>query len=77
VAHLADEDVSIADYLNECLPSFFCSDLSLIDRDNIFRSRHDIEPFGDADFTSIDWNADRVDIQKEKPDGNQPRSIFE
>jgi hypothetical protein len=77
VVHAADEDVAIADYLNDQLPTFFCADLSSIEGDNLFPSRLDIEPFGDADFTSADWAAQDVDIQKEKPDGRPRRSIFE
>jgi hypothetical protein len=77
VVHVADEDVPVADYLNEQLPTFFCGDLSSIEGDNLFRSRLDIEPFGDDDFTTVDWAAEGVDIQKEKPDGKPPRSIFE
>src|SRR6185437_84787 len=75
VVHLAGEDIPIAEYLNEELPTFFTKDLSSIDGYSIYPARTDLEPFGDDDFRVVDWTG--VDIKKEKPDGALPKSIFE
>jgi hypothetical protein len=77
VAHIANEEVPIAEYFNEALPSFFCSDLSPIEGNSLYKVPMDIQPIGDDCFEAVDWADAAGVIEKEKPDGNAPRSIFE
>ena len=75
--HIGDEDFPIAEFLNNDAPTFFTSDLSSIEGNNIFRPVENLDPIEDAIFEVIDWAAGQVDIEKEKPDGQRPVSIFE
>jgi superfamily II DNA or RNA helicase len=75
--HVHNEDMSMADFLNEEMPSFFCSDLSMIDGTSISRMPDNLDPFGSDAFEIVDWAAAGVDIRKEKPGGTGSRSIFE
>jgi len=75
--HRANEDISLAEYLNEELPSFFCSDLSAIEGASRFPAPAALQVFLDELVEAVDWAAADVDIEREKPRAGQDRSIFE
>jgi len=75
--HIHNEDIPIAEYLNEEMPTLFCADLSAIEGTSIFRAPAHFEPIGNGSFEVIDWEAAGVDMTKEKPNGVPPQSIFE
>ena len=75
--HRANEDISLQEYLNEELPSFFCSDLSSIEGASRFPAQVALEVFRDELVETVDWAAAGVDIEREKPCAGQGRSIFE
>jgi len=77
VVYVGNDELPVAEFLNEQNPRFYCSDLSAIEGINIFRTPVSVEPFDNNRFETIDWAAARVDICKEKPDGRGERSIFE
>jgi hypothetical protein len=71
------EDVKIAEYLNEMLPTFYCADLASIEGTSLYRVPENLEPFGDDGVESVDWGGAGVDITREKPGPGAGRSIFE
>ena len=77
VVHRANEDVWMQDYLNEELPSFYTSDLSAIEGTSFFPVPADLEAFSNDLFETVDWAQAGVNIEKEKPNNEGGRSIFE
>jgi hypothetical protein len=75
--HTHNEDIPIGEYLNEVLPEFYSSDLSMIEGTSIFATPEELDPVGNEAFEVVNWAAANVDITKEKPDGAGQRSIFE
>jgi len=77
IVHRANEDITVQEYLNEELPSFFCSDLSAIEGSSRFSVPQALQVFSDDLVEVIDWGAAGVDITREKPGAGDGRSIFE
>jgi superfamily II DNA or RNA helicase len=77
IVHRSNEDITIEEYLNEEMPSFYTSNLSAIEGQSIFPVPQELEPFGNDSFETIDWAASQVDITKEKPSNRGLQSIFE
>jgi superfamily II DNA or RNA helicase len=69
-------EIPLLDYLNECVPTFYCADLSSLDGVSLFKGPENLVPFADAQFEIVDWAAAGVDIQTEKPTPGRV-SIFE
>ncbi|HTV53746.1 MAG TPA: DEAD/DEAH box helicase family protein, partial [Terriglobia bacterium] len=76
VVHRGNEDITISEYLNEESPSFFCSDLSAIEGLSYYPVPHNLEPFSDEAFETVDWRAAGVDITCEKKPSRNGRSLF-
>jgi superfamily II DNA or RNA helicase len=77
VVHRANEDVWMQDYLNEELPSFYTSDLSAIEGTSFFPVPADLEAFSNDSFETVDWAHAGVNIEREKPNNDAGKSIFE
>jgi superfamily II DNA or RNA helicase len=71
------EEVPIADYLNEVLPAIYCSDLSSIEGQSIYRRSPALEPFDNNSFETVDWTAAGVEITSEKTASAGRQSIFD
>ncbi len=77
VVELGSEEVPIADYLNESLPSIYCSDLSSIEGQSIYRREPAQQPFENNSFETVDWDAAGVEITSEKTASAGRQSIFD
>jgi superfamily II DNA or RNA helicase len=77
IVHRANEDITVQEYLNEELPSFFCSDLSAIEGLSRFPTPTVLQAFSDDLVEVIDWEVADVDITREKPREGTGRSLFE
>lgn len=77
IIHRGNEDITIEEYLNEEVPSFYCSDLSAIEGQSFYPVPEELEPFSNNSFEVVDWRGAAVDITKEKPSRAGQRSIFE
>jgi hypothetical protein len=69
------EALSIGDYLAEHPPTFYRADLSRVEGTSLFPNRI-VTPFAEDRIGHIDWRAEGVDIESEKDDTPQGRSIF-
>ena len=67
IVHRANEDITLQEYLNEEMPSFFCSDLSAIEGTTRFPAPPALQVFSDDLVEAVDWEAATVDITREKP----------
>lgn len=74
--HSGNEDITIAEYLNEESPSFYCSDLSSIEGQSYYPVPTDLEPISNDAFEVVDWQAAGVDIRREKLASPNGRSLF-
>ena len=77
IVHRANEDITLQEYLNEEMPSFFCSDLSAIEGTTRFPAPPALQVFSDDLVEAVDWEAATVDITREKPGAGAGRSLFE
>lgn len=77
IVQRANGDISLAEYLNEEMPSFFCSDLSAIEGMSRFPAPLSLQVLSDDLIETVDWGAAGVDITKEKPGPGEGRSLFE
>ena len=75
--HRGNEDITITEYLNEESPSFFCSDLSAIEGQSYYPVPHNLEPFSNEAFETVDWHTAGVDITCEKVPSQHGRSLFD
>jgi superfamily II DNA or RNA helicase len=74
---LGSEEIPIADYLNEVLPTIYCSDLSAIEGQSLYPVPHALQAFDDNSFETVDWAAAGVEIISEKVASAGNRSIFD
>jgi len=74
---LGSEEISIADYLNEVLPTIYCSDLSAIEGQSLYPMPPALEAFDNNSFETVDWAAGGVEITSEKVASAGNRSIFD
>jgi superfamily II DNA or RNA helicase len=77
LVELWGEEVPIADYLNEVLPTAYCSDLSAIEGQSIYRTPPALQPFDNNSFETVDWNAAGVETTSEKTASAGRQSIFD
>jgi hypothetical protein len=77
VLQRGNEEISLEDYLNEEMPSFYCSDLSAIEGQSRFPGPDGIDPFGNDSFEVVDWAAAGVEIVAEKIATAGRLSIFD
>lgn len=77
IVELGNEEIRIADYLNNVLPTIYCADLSAIEGQSIYRTPPAIQTFDNNAFESIDWNAAGVEITCEKTASAGRQSIFD
>lgn len=61
-----DEEVAIVEYLNELMPILYCSDLSSIEGQSLFRAPIALQVFDDNYYEVVDWAAANVEITAEK-----------
>ena len=77
VVKLGSEEVPIADYLNESLPSIYCYRFVIDGEPSIYRREPAQQPFENNSFETVDWDAAGVEYASEKTASAGRRSIFD
>jgi len=77
IVHRGNEEVAMEEYLNEEIPTLYCSDLSAIEGQSLFPVPEVLEPFDNESFETVDWAAAGVEIVAEKLATPGRLSIFD
>ena len=72
-----NEKIAIEDYLNGFMPTLYCSDLSSIEGESLFRAPIALQVFADRYYEVVDWRAANVEITSEKTATAGQNSIFD
>ncbi len=63
----SDDRVPISEYLSEFVPQFRLEDFDIVDRDTLLEANKSGEELSAQTLTIIDWGAEKINIEMEKP----------
>lgn len=70
-----DDRVPISEYLSEFVPQFRLENFDIVDRDTLLEANKSGETLSAETFTIIDWKAEKINIEMEKPQDGEAKAL--